>query len=129
MHTDLDEKGLKWPMKVELPVMVTSWNIMPDAERLTVTLDSVLMQYNMRAWSDMRKRMVDHGDKFTFYYSSTGSGHRGFMAVCKVCERVCKFEWHKSDPWDGPELEQCRKTLRHYFGFGTQSGIPRQRIV
>ena len=128
-HTDYDENGVRWPMKVEMPVMVTSWNQMPDPYRMTVTLDSVLMQYNMRGWSDMRKHMTDFGDKFTYFYSNTGAGNRGFMAVCKQCDRLCKIDWLKSDAWDAPILEECRIRLRHYFGFGSQGHKSGQRIV
>ena len=120
---------MQWPIRKNLPVWVVAFNRVQSGDKITQILDSVLMQFNMRAWHEMKAYITKHSDEFEFWYSATNSGNRGFAAVCKHCDRVCKFEWHKKDPWDAPHLEPCRMRLRHFFGFGTQSCKKRQRIV
>jgi len=91
-------------------------------------LDSTLFQFNMRAWVDIQKHIKDHKESFDFYSMNTGGGHRGFMMVCKNCDKLVKISWQKKDPWDSEVLENCRQLVREFLGFGSRER-KRQRIV
>ena len=98
-------------------------------DKVIQKLDSTLFQFNMRAWADMQKHMVEHQESFDFFSMNTGSGHRGFMMVCKNCDKLVKISWQKQD-WSSDVLENCRQDIREFLGFGSQDReTKRQRIV
>ena len=96
---------------------------------MLTALDATLFQWNMRGWWNVQNHITKHQDTFKFYHMDTSSGSRGLLVVCKVCSQVCKISWHKTDAEDGPGLEECRRALRSYMGFGTCSVKRKQRIV
>ena len=99
-------------------------------ECMIQSLDSTLFQYNMRGWREVQSHICTYKDKFIFFSMATKSGQKGFMAVCKECDQLCKFECKKADARDAPILEQCRYKLRQYMGYGTaENESKKQRMV
>ena len=130
-HTETDAGGKPWPLKSSFETWVWSGNKKKPEEvpSLIQTLDSVMFQANMRAWSDMQCHMDTHQESFDWYYSNTGSGSRGFAMMCRRCTRVLKISWSKQDDWQSEKLESCRRQLRAFLGYGSASPVKRQRIV
>ena len=134
-HTDsdvyADGSRIKWPLRTELPVDIWEGNKV-RCERvgpMLSALDATLFHWNKRGWWNVQDHITKHQDTFKFYHMDTSSGSRGLLVVCKVCSRVCKLSWHKKDAEDDPRLEECRRTLRSYMGFGTWSVKMKQRKV
>jgi hypothetical protein len=98
MHTAADSKGEAWPCTKDLEVMIWEGNKYSEDSvgNLIQTLDSTLFQYNMRAWVDMQRYMLEKKGAFDFYYMNTSSGHRGFMLACKNCDKLAKISWKKN---------------------------------
>ena len=130
-HSAAQINGERWPCRREMEVGIWHGNKVEEdgVKKLITSLDATLFQYNMRAWSSLQEDIEKYQDKFVFYHMNTSSGSRGLMVVCKGCDKLCRIDWHKSDPDDAPKNEECRRKLRGYFGYGTRSEKMRQRIV
>ncbi len=130
-HSAAQINGERWPCRREMEVGIWHGNKVEEdgVKKLITHLDATLFQYNMRAWSSLQEDIEKYQDKFVFYHMNTSSGSRGLMVVCKGCDKLCRIDWHKSDPDDAPKNEECRRKLRGYFGYGTRSEKMRQRIV
>ena len=130
-HAKKDSSGQAFPQFSDLPVGVWEGNKVEDTiealDKVLQSIDSTIMQYNMRAWWDMKQHMKEYIHKYDYYYMRTRGKpikYYGFRAVCKKCGQCFHISWHKNND---ESWEPKRRLMREFFGFGT-AGAPRNPI-
>ena len=120
-HAKKDSSGQAFPQFNTLPVGVWEGNKVEDTiealDKVLQSMDSTIMQENMRAWGAMKQHMKAYMRKYDYYYMNTrASKYRGFLAVCKKCGQCMDISWHRTD---GEPQEPKRRLMREFFCFGT----------